>query len=150
LAIGLIADQKKGFKDTAKNILDGGEFVVNLVPERMVEAMNITASTAPRNVNELELAGLETTPSVHIAPPRISKSPVSFECRSLSNVVTGPQQTIVIGQVLAVHVADDCVLNEDKGYIDTPKLDLIARSYGSDYVRSKDTFTLERPVWKDS
>lgn len=147
VAIGLLADPDKGFKDTARNILDNGEFVVNLVPERLVEAMNVTAVNAPSEIAELDLAGLATAASEHIAPPRIAQSPVSFECRSLSNVVTGPQQTVVIGRVLAVHVADDCVLDAERGYIDTPRLDLVARSYGSDYVRSQDTFSLDRPIW---
>lgn len=147
VAIGLLADPERGFKDTARNILDTGEFVVNLVPERLVESMNVTAVNAPSGHNELALAGLQTVASHHIAPPRIAESPVAFECRSLSNVVTGPQQTIVIGQVLAVHVADDYVLDPDKGHIDTPRLDLVARSYGSDYVRSQDRFSLDRPFW---
>lgn len=147
VAIGLLADPDKGFKDTARNILDNGEFVVNLVPERLVEKMNVTAVNAPSEVEELELAGVATAPSEHVAPPRIAESPVSFECRSLSNVVTGPQQTVVIGRVLAVHIDDDCILDPNKAYIDTPKLDLVARSYGSDYVRSRDTFQLDRPFW---
>lgn len=147
VAIGLLADPEKGFKDTAKNILDTGEFVVNLVPERLVKAMNVTALNAPRGMDELSIAGLATTPSVHIAPPRISDSPVSFECVSHSSVVTGPDQTIVIGRVLAVHIDDKYILDSEQAYIDTPALDLVARSYGSDYVRSKDTFSLERPTW---
>lgn len=147
VAIGLLADPDRGFKDTAQNILDTGEFVVNLVPERLVERMNTTAVNAPRGIDELALAGLETHASEHITPPRIADSPVAFECRTLSNVVTGPQQTVVIGRVLAVHIDDDYILDVEKAYIDTPKLDLVARSYGSDYVRSKDTFALDRPFW---
>jgi len=77
------------------------------------------------------------------------QSPVAFECVSISNVVTGPNQTVVIGRVLAVHVDDDCVLDPEKAYIDTPKLDLVARSYGSDYVRSRDVFSLDRPIWSE-
>lgn len=149
VALGLLADPVRGFKDTAKNILDTGEFVVNLVPERLVAAMNVTAIDAPRGVDELALAGLETLPSARVTPPRIAASPVSFECVSLSSVVTGPNQTVVIGRVLTVHVADDCVLNAERAHIDTPKLDLVARSYGSDYVRSHDTFSLARPVWAE-
>lgn len=149
VALGLLADPVRGFKDTAKNILDTGEFVVNLVPERLVAAMNVTAIDAPRGVDELALAGLETLPSARVKPPRIAASPVSFECVSLSSVVTGPNQTVVIGRVLTVHVADDCVLNAERAHIDTPKLDLVARSYGSDYVRSHDTFSLARPVWAE-
>lgn len=147
VAIGMIADPDRGFKDSAANILATGEFVVNLVPERLVEAMNITAVNAPTGLDELELAELGTTPSEKVAPPRITDSPVAFECVSLSNVVTGPKQTVVIGRVLAVHIDDDMLLDTDKAYIDTPKLDLVGRSFGSDYVRTRDIFSLERPVW---
>ena len=34
-------------------------FVVNLVPEALASAMNVTAVDAPGGVNELDLAGLE-------------------------------------------------------------------------------------------
>ena len=149
VAIGLLADPVRGFKDTAKNILDTGEFVINLVPERLVETMNITAIDAPNGINELELAGLSTHASVHIRPPRIAESPVAFECVSLTSVVTGPQQTIVIGRVLSVHIHDQYVLDAEKGYLDTRGFDLVARSFGSDYVRSRDTFSLDRPKWSD-
>ncbi|RKD40522.1 flavin reductase family protein [Rhizobium sp. WW_1] len=149
VAIGIMADPERGFKDTARNILDTGEFVINLVPERLVEAMNVTAVDAPRGIDELSLAGLVTAPSAHIRPPRIAESPVAFECVSLSSVVTGPCQVVVIGRVLAVHVADDCVLDAERAHIDTPRLDLVARSYGSDYVRSHDTFSLVRPKWSE-
>lgn len=147
IALGIMSDPERGFKDTARNILDTGEFVVNLVPERLVKAMNVTAVDAPRGVDELMLAGLETAPSSVVRPPRIAESPVAFECVSLSSVVTGPGQVVVIGRVLTVHVADDCVLDRERAHIDTPKLDLVARSYGSDYVRSHDTFSLVRPKW---
>lgn len=148
VAVGILADPERGFKDTARNILDTGEFVVNLVPERLVRAMNITAIDAPRGIDELRLAGLATEPSVHVRPPRIAESPVGFECVSHASVVTGPAQVAVIGRVLAVHVADEYVLDRDRAHIDTPKLDLVARSYGSDYVRSRDTFSLARPTWR--
>jgi len=147
LAIGMLADAEKGFKDTAKNILDTAEFVVNLVPESLVESMNITALDAPTDIDELAIAELATSESVHITPPRISDSPVAFECTTLSSIVTGPRQTIVIGRVLAVHVKDKFVMDAEQGYIDTPALNLVARSFGADYVRSGDTFSLERPKW---
>jgi flavin reductase (DIM6/NTAB) family NADH-FMN oxidoreductase RutF len=149
LALGMLANPARGFKDSARNILDTGEFVVNLVPERLVAAMNITAIDAPRGVEELALAGLAVTPSTHIAPPRISESPVAFECRTHTTVETGPHQLVVIGQVIAVHIDDRFILDAERAHIDTPALDLVARSYGSDYVRSHDTFQLTRPNWAD-
>ena len=44
--------------NTARNILDTGEFVINLVPERLVQMMNITAVNAPAGTDELALADL--------------------------------------------------------------------------------------------
>ena len=149
IVLGLMADPVRGFKDTAANILATGEFVVNLVPEALVQQMNVTSVDAPTGVNELNLAGLETVPSAHIRPPRIAASPVAFECAMLSSVVTGPHQTIVIGRVLAVHIDDRFILNAERAHIDTPALSLVARSYGSTYVRSHDTFELDRPKWAD-
>ncbi len=147
IALGLMAAPDRGFKDTALNILETGEFVVNLVPERLVQAMNLTSADAPRGVDELALAGLATQPSEHVAPPRIADSPVAFECRALSSVVTGPCQTVVIGRVLAVHIDDRYLKNADRAHIDTDALDLVARSFGSEYIRSHDRFELARPSW---
>lgn len=147
IALGLMADPVKGFKDTAQNILETGEFVVNLVPERLVRQMNLTSADAPRGVDELAFASVNTTASSHVAPPRISESPVAFECVSLSSVVTGPCQSVVIGRVLSIHIADRYVLNRDRGHVDTDALDLVARSFGSGYLRTHEGFQLDRPTW---
>lgn len=149
VAVGMLSKPDKGLKDTPGNILATGEFVVNLVSYDVVEQMNITALDAPFGVDELKLAGLTTTPSEHISPPCIVESPVSFECVNLSTVVTGPNQTIVIGRVLAIHVDDHYIQDADQGYIDTPSLDLVGRSFGSEYVRTTDRFDLQRPTWQD-
>ena len=147
LALGLMADAQRGFKDTARNIIETGEFVVNLVSEALVQQMNITALDAPAGVNELALAGLDASPSEHVRPPRIAASPVSFECVNHSTVVTGPYQSVVIGRILAVHIADAYVLDAARGHVATHDLDLVARTFGSGYTRIKDTFDLVRPTW---
>ena len=147
VVLGIQSDTGRGFKDTAANIHATGEFLINLVPEAMVESMNVTALDAPVGMNELEIAGLETLPSTHIKPPRIKGSPVAFECQLLTSVVTGPYQTVVIGRVKAVHIEDRYVLNPERAHIDTPALGLVGRSFGASYVRTGDTFELTRPSW---
>ena len=72
---------------------------------------------------------------------------MAFECRSLSSVVTGPYQTVVIGRVLAVHIEDRYLKNADRAHVDTDALDLVARSFGSEYIRTHDRFDLPRPTW---
>ncbi|MFN3936059.1 MAG: flavin reductase family protein [Gemmobacter sp.] len=150
VAIGMQRDPVRGWKDSPRNIMDTGEFVVNLVPEPLAEAMNVTCIDAPPAVSEIELAGLETAACDHIRPPRIAAAPVSFECVNLASVVTGPQQVVVIGRVIAVHVRDEFVLNVERGHIDTAALGLIGRMGGSGiYARTHDTFQMDRPVWED-
>jgi flavin reductase (DIM6/NTAB) family NADH-FMN oxidoreductase RutF len=148
VAIGINADGVKGWKDTARNIFDTGEFVVNLVPFALAEAMNMTAVDAPTGTDETALAGLETTPSALVKPPRISKSPVAFECVTHSTVETGPHQVIVIGRVLSIHIDDRYLKDPARGHVDTDALDLVGRTFGSGYIRTQDKFEMTRPSWK--
>lgn len=149
VAIGIMPNAGRP-KDTAANILATGEFVVNLVAEAQADAMNVTCIDAPPEVDELAFAGLTPLPSRCVAPPRISGSPVSFECRSLTTLVTGPHQVIVIGTVLCAHIEDEFILDAKRCHIDTLKLKLISRMHGSGgYLRSNDTFRLDRPVWAE-
>jgi flavin reductase (DIM6/NTAB) family NADH-FMN oxidoreductase RutF len=148
LVLGINADAKKGYKDTAQNIFDTGEFVVNLVPFELAESMNITAVDAPAGTDELALAGLETTASALIKPPRITKSPVAFECVTHSHVETGPYQVIVVGKVMSIYVEDKYVRDAARGHIETDALDLVGRTFGSGYIRTHDKFELVRPSWQ--
>jgi len=72
-------------KDTEKNILSSGEFVVNMVTEELFDAMNISAADFPSDQSELEATGLETAPCVHIKTPRVAKAQVSLECKLFSH-----------------------------------------------------------------
>lgn len=147
VAIGLLASAGR-FKDTASNIVETGEFVVNLVDETNAEAMNITAIDAPTDIDELTLAGLNTSESTVVKPPRIKESSVSFECCTLTSVLTGPHQLVVIGKVLRAHIADRFIQDADRCHINTPALRLVARMHGSGwYARSSDLFQLDRPKW---
>jgi flavin reductase (DIM6/NTAB) family NADH-FMN oxidoreductase RutF len=149
VVIGIMSRDGR-LKDTAANIFETGEFVVNLVAEANAEAMNITCIDAPPGVNELVLAKLTAAPSRAVAPPRIAESPVSFECRILASLVTGPLQTIVVGRVVCAHVDDAFVLDAERCHIDTPALRLVSRMHGRGvYLRSTDRFEMERPVWAE-
>jgi flavin reductase (DIM6/NTAB) family NADH-FMN oxidoreductase RutF len=147
LVIGLLRDPQKGFKDSAENILATGEFVVNLVSAAMVEQMNITAVQSPAEVDEMALAGLGTEASAKVGPPRIKGAPVAFECTLFSAVVTGPKQTIAIGRIEAIHVADHLLIDAERGHVDNEALDLVARLHGSGwYVRGGERFQIARPA----
>lgn len=132
-------------KDTGGNIRRTGQFVVNLCSFKLAKQMNITAIDFPKEVNELTEAGLTTTASKHVKPPRITEAPVAMECERLVIVDVGIDRAVVLGKVVAMYVQDDCVLDKDRCYIDTPKLDLVGRMHGSGwYARVTDRFELPR------
>ena len=150
VAVGLLPTQDGRLKDTANNIQATGEFVVNLVSEALAEAMNATCVDAPPDINELEIVGLATAPSVKIKPPRIASSPVAFECRLHASVPLGPNQSIAIGRIVQAHVADEFVLDAQKHVFDTPQLKLIGSLHAAKwYARTSDRFAMERPTWAE-
>ncbi|MFT3732380.1 MAG: flavin reductase family protein [Hyphomicrobium sp.] len=146
VAIGIMANSDGRMKDTARNILDTGEFVVNLVPRLAAEAMNLTSVDAPADVDELTLAKLDTRPSLKVRPARIAISPVAFECR-LHTPIQFPSQLLVIGEVVQAHVDDSVMLDASRLYVDTPAIYLIGRMHGRGiYATTDSTFEMPRPA----
>jgi flavin reductase (DIM6/NTAB) family NADH-FMN oxidoreductase RutF len=92
-------------KDTARNIEGTGEFVVNLVTEDLLGAMNISAADFPPDQSELAAADLHSVPSIKIRTPRLAAAQVSLECRLLRSLALG-KNTLFIGEVAMFHVAD--------------------------------------------
>lgn len=118
-------------KDTGRNIRETGEFVVNLVAHENLRQMNITAIDFPPEIDEIAEAGLTTAPSVKVKPPRIAESPVALECRRFMLIDLNVNRTLVLGEVLAMHIRDDCMADAERLYVDSPKLDLVGRMHGS-------------------
>lgn len=149
VVLGLLKDMRtRALKDTARNVADNGEFVVNLVSEHDAAAMNLTSVDAPADVSEVNYAGLETVPSSVVKPPRIATAPVSFECRKVVALDIGALQTVLIGEILVTHLADQFIADVDKLYVDTPAMKLIGRTYGAGwYVRNSDSFAMDRPAF---
>jgi flavin reductase (DIM6/NTAB) family NADH-FMN oxidoreductase RutF len=135
-------------KDSAANVIETGEFVVNLVSEHDAPAMNLTCIDAPPGVDEIALADLATVPSLVIAPPRIASAPVAMECRVFQTHEIG-RTTLVIGQVLQFHVRDE-FYDPVRRHILTPAMHLVGRVHGAGwYARATDLFDLQRPSWAD-
>jgi flavin reductase (DIM6/NTAB) family NADH-FMN oxidoreductase RutF len=145
VAIGIGGRAPGDVKDTGGNIRRTGQFVVNLVSNLLAQQMNVTAIDFGKEVNELAQAGLTTAPSATVRPPRIAESPVSLECERLVIVEVGIDRAVVLGKVLAIHVNDEFVLDAERCYVDTPKLELIGRMHGAGwYARTTDRFEMPR------
>ncbi|HQQ64317.1 MAG TPA: flavin reductase family protein, partial [Pseudomonadales bacterium] len=92
-------------KDTANNILATGDFVVNMVTEDLLAAMNISAADFPPDESELEAAQLHTAASALVKTPRVAEAQVSMECTLFSSQKLGAN-TLILGEVVMFHVAD--------------------------------------------
>jgi len=143
LVLGLGSKKSGELKDTARNILDSGEFVVNLVTEELFAAMNVTAADFPSSESELVAAGLHAAPSVAVKPPRVAECQASMECRLHSSQPLGDCM-LVIGEVVMFHVADHLV---------GPRMDIrdfapVGRmGISAGYCRTRDQFDAPRIIY---
>ncbi|RIH89582.1 flavin reductase family protein [Calidithermus roseus] len=131
-------------KDTAANIKRRGFFVVHMVSEALAPAMNLTATEFPEGMSEVEAAGLELAPSVHVPVPRIAQAPAGFECK-LHSVLEIGHNRLIIGEVLQAFVHDEFVADAHKLHIKTEALQLIGRMHGrGGYTRTREIFEMPR------
>ncbi len=138
-------DGKK--KDTLRNIESTGEFVVNTVTESLAEQMKTTSAPYPSNVSEFEKVGLTPLKADLIKAPVVDESPVKMECRVIRILEFGKTPTmtsLIIGEVLRVHIADEFY---DKTSKRVSGLKVITRLGGDGdlYCRSRDIFQIKRP-----
>ncbi len=148
IAVSFAKASDRDVKDSLHNIVEVGEFVVNLVPEELAEAMNTTATNAPRGLSETSVAGLELAPGKMVDVPRIAGSPVALECRFLQTINLGGASTILMAKIVYVHVRTSAFEDVKRLHIDPAKMRLIGRMHGGGgYCTTRDLFTIERRSW---
>ncbi len=139
--------QHGGEKDTLFNIKSSGDFVVNMVPLALKDAMNVTTADVAHEVDELELAGLGTEASVLVKPPRVREAPIHLECELFQEINLPCTQhdsinTMIIGSVLGIHIDDDVL---DDGLIDLTRIKPVARLGYMQYTAVEEVFVMRRP-----
>jgi flavin reductase (DIM6/NTAB) family NADH-FMN oxidoreductase RutF len=153
VAIGFSGASDRESKDTLANVRAVGEFVVNLVPEELAEAMNVTATNAPRGVDETRLAELEMAPCAVVDVPRIAGSPVALECRLWQEIDpggtgAGGAGTIVLAKIVYAHVRATAFEDLERLHVDPSQMRLIGRMHGGGgYCTTRELFTIDRKVW---
>ncbi|MCE7791629.1 flavin reductase family protein [Salipaludibacillus sp. CUR1] len=132
-------------KDTSRNILQVGEFVVHITDEDNVKQVNDTSMNLPSDQSEVEKVGLKPIVSSKVGVPSIKESRVRLECTLEKHLVfeEGESATdFIIGRIVSYYVDDQ--LYED-GTVNTKKLKPIARLGGKQYAPLGKIFELDRP-----
>ena len=130
-------------KDSVANAEETGEFVYNVATYDLREAVVVTSEIETAGVDEMAKAGLAPAPCRLVKPPRVSASPIAFECRHYQTLVVpcdtaGTANHLVIGRVIGVHIADE-VIGKD-GKIDILKVRPLARMGYLDYTSVTEIF----------
>jgi len=104
-------------KDTARNIRETGEFVVNLVTEEFLTPMVESGKDFEPYESEVEILNLETEPSEIVKPPRIKGVKAALECKLYKVIEIGDTpMDLVIGKVVAFHY-EPRILKSSKGVV---------------------------------
>ena len=129
-------------KDSLVNIRANGEFCVSIVSYALRDAMNVSSAHYPHGQDEFELAGLEKGASQVVAPPFVAASPAAFECKLFKEIELPGGATVVIGEVVGVHIQDQYLKD---GLLDVAAYQPLARLGYRDYSAVTEVFPLNRP-----
>jgi flavin reductase (DIM6/NTAB) family NADH-FMN oxidoreductase RutF len=133
-------------KDTARNILESGEFVVHIVDEQNVGKINQTAASLAPDESEVELAQLTPVKSVKVSVPGVKEAKVRMECVLEHALELGggdvPGCDFIIGKVVQFHIEDSIY---DHGRINPEGLAAVSRLAGNNYAKVGEIFEIERP-----
>lgn len=131
-----------GKKDTLRNVLATGEFVVNLAYAPLLEQVNNSAARFPPDQSEVEQLDIEMEPSLRVAPPRVAGSPVAIECTVHSTNELG-DSTVVLGDVRLISVAQEVLKDR---HPDFTLLDPLARLGKDEWALHSEVVAIPRPA----
>ncbi|WP_027087046.1 flavin reductase family protein [Cohnella panacarvi] len=146
--LSVSAQRKNGEpKDTARNAMATGQFVVHISDETYIAQINETAASLPPDESEVVLAGLTPVASSKVAVPGIKEARIRMECVLEQAIPLGdkdgvPACDLLIGRVVQYHF-DSVVYNN--GYIDAEALKPVSRLAGNTYAKLGELFEVERP-----
>lgn len=103
-----------GHKDSYQNIIDTGEFAVNIVGADLLEAMIKSSETLSPNIDEFAYAGLTKKQAKLISAPLVAEAPAQLECTLYETIKLPGTDTrdgvmLVLGKVIGIHINDDII-----------------------------------------
>jgi flavin reductase (DIM6/NTAB) family NADH-FMN oxidoreductase RutF len=134
-------------KDSLANVEETGEFVCNMATWALRDQMNASSAGVGADVDEFDLAGLETEASVMVKPPRVKAAPIHMECvyyktLDLLSDSPGVRNALVTGHVVGIHINDDVLVD---GIVDIESIMPLARMGYKDYTHVEKIFSMNRP-----
>lgn len=115
-------------------IKDSGEFVINLVTDRLVKAADYCGVRSGRDVDKFEQMHLTKAQAEQVRTPMIEESPVNIECRVAECRELGSHH-MFIAEVAAVHIEENYL--DEKGKFCLNNSGLVTYSHGEYFLLGK-------------
>ncbi len=131
-----------GRKDTLRNVLATGEFVVNLATAPLLDQVNNSSARFAPDQSEVDALGIAMEPSVRVRPPRVVGSPASIECTLHSTNELG-DSTVVLGDVRMISVAQETLVD---GHPEFTRLDPLSRLGRDEWGLHAEVVSVRRPA----
>lgn len=101
------APQQDGsLKDTARNAIDTGAFVYNVVTRDAMDRMNASAEAVEES--EFDVADIDREPARTVDAPRVASAPAALEC-SVREVLDIEGTKVLFGDVEHIAIAEEAL-----------------------------------------
>ena len=104
-----------------------GEFVINLVPEKLAKALDFCGVRSGKDLDKFEAAGLTRLKASSVKAPLVAECPVGIECR-VDRVLQLGSHDMFLARVEAVSVDESLI--DAAGKLDLGRAKLVTYSHG--------------------
>lgn len=105
-----------------------GEFVINIPPERLLDAVKYCGRVSGRDEDKFAGAKLTPVPASEVKPPLIKECHVNLECKVKHFLSLGIHD-LFIGEVVATHVDEEVI--DNKGQLNVERCSPMACAKGA-------------------
>ncbi|RLG20730.1 flavin reductase family protein [Methanosarcinales archaeon] len=126
-------------KDTLRNMLESGDFVVVPVTREWAKQAIMTAEPLPYGKSEFELAGLTPIPSKVVMSPSVAEAPINIECTTQDSFETG-DHVFVVGKVVHMECSEGAL---KKGRINIEELGTVGHITSGEFTISSEAVIIE-------
>lgn len=113
-------------------IEESGEFVINLVTEKLIRSCDWCGVRSGRDVDKFEACRLTALPAQKLeSAPLIAESPVNIECRVTRKIPLGSHD-MFLAEVVSVDI--DPAYMDEKGKFELNRTGLVTYSHGEYYT----------------
>ncbi|HYJ81090.1 MAG TPA: flavin reductase family protein [Longimicrobiaceae bacterium] len=146
--VGVSIGHRRGDpKDSLRNVRETGAFCINVATEGQLAEMNGSSGEYGPEVDEFERTGLPLAWAQTVEAPYVASCPAVLECRLFKEVeLEGAANTLVIGEVLLVRLADELTLAPGTLFVETSALRPVGRLWGDHYALVRETVAVPRPA----